>query len=85
MLENAIDKLDIKYRNVYILREVEGLSINEVSSCLALTESNVKVRLHRAKSKIKENLYDLSTKNDLFEFGLSKCDKLVDKVMRAIN
>ncbi len=85
MLENAIDKLDIKYRNVYILREVEGLSINEVSSCLDLTESNVKVRLHRAKSKIKENLYDLSTKNDLFEFGLSKCDKLVDKVMRAIN
>jgi len=85
MLENAIDRLDIKYRNVYILREVEGLSISEISSCLTLTESNVKVRLHRAKSKIKENLYHLSSKNDLYEFGLSQCDQMVDKVMRAIN
>ncbi len=84
MLEKAIDKLDIKYRNVYILREVEGLSIAEISACLTLTISNVKVRLHRAKSKIKENLYDLSSKKELYEFGLSQCDNIVDKVMRAI-
>jgi len=84
MLEKAIDKLDIKYRNVYILREVEGLSIAEISACLTLTTSNVKVRLHRAKSKIKENLYDLSSKKELYEFGLSQCDNIVDKVMRAI-
>lgn len=84
MLEKAIDKLDIKYRNVYILREVEGLSIAEISACLTLTASNVKVRLHRAKSKIKENLYDLSSKKELYEFGLSQCDNIVDKVMRTI-
>lgn len=84
MLEKAIDKLDIKYRSVYILREVEGLSIAEISACLTLTVSNVKVRLHRAKIKIKENLYDLSSKKELYEFGLSQCDNIVDKVMRLI-
>ena len=84
MLELAIDKLDIKYKNVYILREIEGMSIAEVSDCLKLSNSNVKVRLHRAKAKIKENLYESTSKKELFEFGLSKCDNLVEKVMKAI-
>jgi len=84
MLETAIDKLDIKYKNVYILREIEGMSIAEVSDCLKLSSSNVKVRLHRAKAKIKENLYESTSKKELFEFGLSKCDNLVEKVMKAI-
>ena len=84
MLENAIDKLDTKYKNIYILREIEGMSIAEVSDCLQLSASNVKVRLHRAKAKIKENLYDSTSKEELFEFGLSKCDCLVEKVMKAI-
>jgi RNA polymerase sigma-70 factor (ECF subfamily) len=84
MLENAIDKLDVKYKNVYILREIEGMSIAEVSDCLKLSNSNVKVRLHRAKAKIKENLYESTSKKELFEFGLSKCDALVEKVMKAI-
>lgn len=84
MLEIAIDKLDLKYKNVYILREIEGMSIAEVSDCLKLSHSNVKVRLHRAKAKIKENLYESTSKKELFEFGLSKCDHLVEKVMKTI-
>lgn len=84
MLEIAIDKLDIKYKNVYVLREIEGMSIAEVSDCLKLSNSNVKVRLHRAKAKIKENLYESTSKEELFEFGSSKCDYLVGKVMKAI-
>ena len=84
MLENAIDKLEVKYKSVYILREIEGMSIAEVSNCLKLSNSNVKVRLHRAKAKIKENLYESTSKKELFEFGLSKCDNLVEKVMKAI-
>jgi len=84
MLENAIDKLEVKYKSVYILREIEGMSIAEVSDCLKLSNSNVKVRLHRAKAKIKENLYESTSKKELFEFGLSKCDSLVEKVMKII-
>lgn len=84
ILEKAVDQLDIKYRTVYILREVEGMKISEVSDCLGLTNSNVKVRLHRAKEMIREELYELSLDTNIFEFGFSKCDKLVTKVMKAI-
>ncbi|WP_299220169.1 sigma factor-like helix-turn-helix DNA-binding protein [uncultured Aquimarina sp.] len=84
ILEKAVDQLDIKYRTVYILREVEGMKISEVSDCLELTNSNVKVRLHRAKEMIREELYELSLDTNIFEFRFSKCDNLVEKVMKRI-
>ncbi|MEP5613897.1 MAG: RNA polymerase sigma factor [Cyclobacteriaceae bacterium] len=84
ILEKAIDNLDEKYRGIYIMREVEGMSIAEISDCTDLSISNVKVRLHRAKNMIKEDLYKLSYSNELFEFGFSKCDGLVERVLRRI-
>lgn len=84
MLEKAIDNLELKYRSVYMLREIEEMSMAEISDCLNLSVANVKVRLHRAKAKIKENLFTLSASKDVFEFGFSKCDTLVEKVMQKI-
>ena len=84
ILEHAIDGLDIKYRTVYVLREIEGMNTNEISECLGITNSNVKVRLHRAKAMIKEQLYELSVSKDVFGFGFEKCDRLVDLVMKKI-
>ncbi|MEP1035068.1 RNA polymerase sigma factor [Ekhidna sp.] len=84
MLEAAIGQLDRKYRSAYIMKEIEGMSIAEISDCLDLSISNVKVRIHRAKTMIKENLYDQSQATTLFEFGFSKCDNLVEKVMAEI-
>ena len=84
ILEAAIDKLSPKYRTVYILREIEGLSIREVADCLDISISNVKVRLHRAKAIIKEDLYALTLDKNVFEFGFSRCDRIVDFVMKSI-
>jgi len=84
ILEKAILELELKYRIVYILREIEGMSIAEICECLDLSKSNVKVRLHRAKKKIKETLYKLSSTTEIFEFGNTKCDTLVEKVMQLI-
>ncbi|HSZ73046.1 MAG TPA: RNA polymerase sigma factor [Cytophagaceae bacterium] len=84
VLEKAIDALQEKYRVVYILKEVEDLNIAEIAACLQVTESNVKVRLHRARIMIKEGLYELSQSKDVFEFGFKKCDRLVDAVMQVI-
>ncbi len=83
ILEKAIDNLNDKYRSVYIMREVEEMSIAEIADCTDLSISNVKVRLHRAKNMIKENLYELSYTNELFEFGFSKCDNLVERVLSS--
>lgn len=83
-LEKSIEKLNPDYRSVYILKEVEGLSIKEIAEIMNLSESNVKVRIHRAKNMIKDDLYGLSKHDGLYEFGTSKCDALVDKVMELI-
>ncbi|MDJ0645372.1 MAG: RNA polymerase sigma factor [Flavobacteriaceae bacterium] len=80
LLEKAIDNLDTKYRNVYIMRLVEDMSVAEIAECLKITPSNVKVRLHRAKTKLKENLYEMIPKSELFEFGANNCDTIVTKV-----
>ena len=84
ILELAIDKLGPKYKTVYMLKEVEGMSILEISDCLNLTKSNIKVRLHRTRLMLKDVLYELSISKDVFEFGSSRCDNLVERVMKAI-
>ena len=84
-LEVAISTLDEKYRSVYLMKEVEGMSISEIARCTDLTKSNIKVRIHRAKAMIKEMLYEFSSSNDLFEFGSTKCDLLVENVLTQLN
>jgi RNA polymerase sigma-70 factor (ECF subfamily) len=51
-----IDELPDIYRNVLLLRDIEELSTSEVAQTLELTEANVKVRLHRARSALKHLL-----------------------------
>lgn len=85
LLEQAIDRLDEKYRTVYILKEIEGMHIAEIADCLGLTAANVKVRHHRAKLMIKEELYALTVHKEIFEFGAHRCDELVNKIIRVIS
>lgn len=85
LLERAVDQLDIKYRSVYVLKEVEELSVKEVAEVLDLSESNVKVRLHRAKEMLKNELLKLSEGEKIFEFGFSRCDRITENVMFKIS
>jgi RNA polymerase sigma-70 factor (ECF subfamily) len=85
MLEKAIQKLPEKYRTVFILREIENMSVSETKECLAISEINVKVRLNRAKSMLRNALSELYKSEDVFEFHLSRCDKMVENVMSRIN
>jgi RNA polymerase sigma factor (sigma-70 family) len=84
LIELSIDALPEKYRSVYIMREVEGMEISTIADCLGLEINNVKVRIHRAKSLMKDSLLRLSSDTAIFEFGSSKCDSVVDYVMRRI-
>lgn len=56
VLNAAIQKLPENLRTVFILRDIEGLSIIETSQTLELTETNVKTRLLRARMKLREEL-----------------------------
>lgn len=55
-VERALDDLDEKYRTVFILRDMQGLSVRETAEALELTESTVKVRLLRARLALRERL-----------------------------
>lgn len=84
MLENAIDSLELKYRTIYILKEVEEMSLEEVAAVSDLSVANVKVRLHRSKKMLKEKLYEISKDERVFEFGFSRCDRITENVMKRI-
>lgn len=56
MLEMALDELDEKYRVVFALRDVEQFSTRETAELLGISESNVKVRLLRARLQLRERL-----------------------------
>lgn len=83
-MEKAIDTLPEKYKIVYMLREVEGLDISEISKCLNLSNTNVKVRLHRSRTMLRESILNLTDYSNIFEFGNSKCDRIVSNVMDHI-
>lgn len=84
MLEAAIDALPLIYRTVYILKEVEGMENPAIAIALELSESNVKVRIHRAKKLLKEQLLKMSSSIEVFEFGNKRCDRMVEWVMGRI-
>jgi RNA polymerase sigma-70 factor (ECF subfamily) len=56
LLEEALAELDQKHRLVFLLRDVEGLSIKETAETLGLSEANTKVRLLRARLQLRERL-----------------------------
>jgi len=56
LLDEALARLDEKHRLVFLLRDVEGLSVKETAATLGLSEANVKVRLLRARLQLREQL-----------------------------
>lgn len=85
VLENAIQKIPEDYRMVFVLRELNGLSVAEASQSLSITESNVKVRLNRAKAMLRKEIEKVYSAQDIFEFNLVYCDGMVNRVMTRIN
>lgn len=55
-LDDTVGKLPDSLRSVFILRDIEGLSIRETANTLGLTETNVKTRLLRARMRLRQDL-----------------------------
>jgi RNA polymerase sigma-70 factor (ECF subfamily) len=56
LLDEALARLDEKHRIVFLLRDVEGLSVKDAAAALGLSEANIKVRLLRARLQLRELL-----------------------------
>lgn len=83
VLEHAISGLPEKYRLVFILREIEEMSVRETGETLGIEEPNVKVRLNRAKIMLRENLNGY-IKDHVYHFHLTRCHLMVEKVFSSL-
>jgi len=86
LLEDAIDALPAGYREVFMLREVEGMSTAEVAVALDLGEEAVKTRLHRARGVLRDHLYARTgtAAAEAFQFHATRCDRVVAGVFNHI-
>ena len=86
LLQEAIDRLPASYRSVFVLREIEGLGATETAECLGLSPENVKVRLHRARRRLREEIYARvgTGVEAVFPFHAPRCDRVVAAVFAAI-
>lgn len=84
VLENAIHKIPDEYSIVFTLRELNGMSIAETMESLQISESNVKVRLNRAKKMLRAEIEKMYSPEDIFEFNLVYCDRIVEQVMQRV-
>ncbi len=53
-----VDRLPPDYRTVLVLKEIEGFKNREIAEILQISLDNVKVRLHRARARLKQELGD---------------------------
>jgi RNA polymerase sigma-70 factor, ECF subfamily len=86
MLERRIDELPVTFRTVFVLREVEELSVEEVSACLGIPPATVRTRLFRARALLREALardLDHAT-GDVFAFAGDRCDRIVMNVLARV-
>jgi RNA polymerase sigma factor (sigma-70 family) len=84
ILESSIRELPEKYRTVFIMREMENMSVSETMECLELSESNVKVRLNRAKVMLRDKLREYLKDDEILQLYQTHCDRMVDSVMGKI-
>ncbi len=84
-IEHALSEIPYDYRITFSLREINGFSVAETADLLNISEANVKVRLNRAKTMLKDKLAQSYSNKELYEFNLIYCDAIVNKVMKKIN
>jgi len=85
VLEASLQNIPAIYRSVFVLREVEGLSVAETADILSITSINVKVRLNRAKSLLQKQIEQFYSGNEIYSFNLIYCDAMVSRVYERIN
>ena len=86
LIERAVAGLPQGFRSVFVLREVEGLSVEETAEALDIPAATVKTRLMRARKKLREALApDVhSALAGAFPFAGADCEAMTAKVLAAL-
>jgi len=86
ILERRIDELPVAYRTVFVMREIEDMSVEETARCLEIPSSTVRTRLFRARALLRASLsrdVDMAT-GDVFAFAGARCDRIVANVLARL-
>jgi RNA polymerase sigma-70 factor (ECF subfamily) len=86
LVESAIDRLPDGTREVFMLRQVEGMSTEEVANALDVSEAVVKTRFSRARGAIRRDLLEHAglAASNTFRFMRPRCDRVVRAVLSRI-
>ena len=87
LLERAIDQLPDEFRLVFMLREVEGLSVEETAAQLNLNPQTVRTRLFRARQSLRQSLMSTlsSGMEGVFPFLGARCNRIADRVLARLS
>ena len=86
ILERRIDELPVAFRTVFVMREVEEMSVEETAESLGIPPATVRSRLFRARALLREALardIDVAA-GDVFSFAGARCDRIVDAVLSRL-
>jgi len=86
LLESAIDELPDGLREVFMLREVDGLTTADTATCLGVSEDVVKTRLSRGRAALRRRLAERAgmLAPEAFRFAQPRCDRVVAAVFARI-
>ena len=86
LLERAVDQLPDSFRMVFVLRDIEEMSVEETASHLGLRPETVKTRLHRARRLLRQSLDRTlsSTVGDLFPCAGARCARITEAVLERL-
>jgi RNA polymerase sigma-70 factor (ECF subfamily) len=86
MLERAVDELPASFRTVFVLRDIEEMSIEETAAHLGLRPETVKTRLHRARRLLRQSLDRTlsSAVSDVFPCAGARCTRITEAVLERL-
>ena len=86
LLERRIDELPAVFRTVFVMRDVEEMSVQETADLLGIPQATVRTRLFRARALLRQALArDLDSATvDVFAFAGERCDRIVSAVLARL-
>ena len=86
ILERRIDELPVAFRTVFVMRDVEDMSVQETAECLSIPPATVRTRLFRARALMRQALArDIDNATvEVFGFAGARCDRIVAGVLARL-
>jgi RNA polymerase sigma-70 factor (ECF subfamily) len=85
-IETAIEELPVRYRAVFILRDVEEMNTAETAECLDISKHTVKTYLRRTRALLRQKLtpeVGVDARKS-FTLGVARCEHVVASVLTRI-